>query len=482
MTMESKALELVRRTGGPELTERLVHLDRTRHEKASASLKSAPKAPGANAAVDADVAFAGGGLSVLLAPILASLGARVAVFDRARAASSHREWNASRPELDALSASGLFDPKEVDDLIVARYREGICAFFGGSRYPVRGALDHAVDAGELLRRTRALAETRGVVFYDGRAVIDHAEGPSAVALRVRDHAKNEADFITRILIDARGVSSPYASADLVCPTVGGVLRGFAEGSAPDEVDPQVGEILATTEPACSGRQHVWEAFPGRPGETTVYHFYYADARRAGSLVELYARFFETLPTYKRGAAEMVRPTFGFIPGWSRLGPPPSPKGRRVMLVGDAAARHSPLTYCGFGAMLRSLSPAARAVSAALESGDLDHLSRGVDDAPVHAMTGALARLMASGTMRGNAMNELLDAAFRSLHAMGDETYAALLKDELPPSRFIEFLRATAGIRRSVYLDTLRGLGPIAAGRWGLRVASTMARSRSARPA
>ena len=35
---------------------------------------------------------------------------------------------------------------------------------------------------------------------------------------------------------------------------------------------------------------------------------------------------------------------------------------RLALVGDAAARQSPLTYCGFGNMLRSFGPAARGIA------------------------------------------------------------------------------------------------------------------------
>src|SRR5690606_18222204 len=118
-----------------------------------------------------------------------------------------------------------------------------------------------------------------------------------------------------------------------CPTVGGTLEGLAEGDAVDEMDPRVGEILATTDDVDDGRQHVWEAFPGRPGATTVYLFHYAWAGRQGTLLDLFARFFARRPGYKRGDARLVRPTFGFIPGWSRLSPAPRSPSPRIVLTG-----------------------------------------------------------------------------------------------------------------------------------------------------
>ena len=49
------------------------------------------RAPDRDAAVDCDVALVGGGLSLLYAPVLAAMGAKVHVFDRSRAGGTHRE-------------------------------------------------------------------------------------------------------------------------------------------------------------------------------------------------------------------------------------------------------------------------------------------------------------------------------------------------------------------------------------------------------
>ncbi len=470
-----RASAIVRDAGGAELAERLSHLERLGDRPREPV--PAPAAPSRACAVDFDVAIAGGGLWSLLAPVLAARGLSVVVVERARAASAHREWNASGPELEALVRAGLFTATELSELVVARYDHGVCRFHGGGSYPVTGVLDHAVDAGLLLARARRLAEERGATFLDGHEVLSHAAGESAVRVLARPTGELTAprrELTARLLVDARGAASPHASADLVCPTVGGVLRGLATGDAPDEMNPRAGEILATVDPVVEGRQHVWEAFPGREGETTVYLFYYGRAGERVSLGELFADFFATLPRYKRGDVELVRPTFGLIPGWSRLTPAPRAPEPRVVLVGDAASRHSPLTYCGFGATLRSLEPAARAIARGVEA-DRPELGTVVDDAPVHALTGALAHMMASRAFRGDELNALLDAAFGVLFAMGNERYASLLRDEMPPSGVVEFLRRTAARHPAVWAKVARGLGVRMAGRWSLSVASALAR-------
>jgi lycopene cyclase CruA len=450
------AFGLVRERGGDELAERLAHLDRTR---ASPRPDDRVPFPERSSAVDADVVFLGGGLSLLIAAELARLGARVIVLERARAGQAHREWNASAHELEPLREAKIFSEAELAAMIVARYREGRCHFHGGAPHVVSGVLDHAVDAGLLLEHVRAVAERRGVRFVDRASVVGLGSGPSAVRVSFRE-GDVRSELVARIAVDARGASSPYASADLVCPTVGGVMRGLC-------FEPDVGDILVTTEEADNGRQHVWEGFPGREGDLTVYLFYYTAAKAESALVPLYARFFETLGSFKRGVPTLVRPTFGFIPGWSRLTPPPLGPSPRVVLVGDAAARHSPLTFCGFGSMLRTFRPIAASLAMALERGRAPDLPLVDDD--IHAWTGLLARLMASGALRGSTLNALLDDAFASLAAMGNDRFAALLQDRMHARDFIGFLRGTARRHPAVYRDVMRSLGPSLTARWGVRL-------------
>ncbi len=453
------AFAAIRDRAGPELAERLAHLDRVRDAR---PIDRPLPAPAAYDAIDTDVVFLGGGLSLLVAAELARLGIRVVVLDRARAGSAHREWNASADELAPLTDAGILSKPELEAMLVARYREGICAFHGGTPRTVRGVLDHAIDAGPFLARVRAVAEGRGVRFVDRASIDALGTGPTGVRVGWKD-GDATSQLTARLAVDARGASSPYATADLVCPTVGGVLRGV-------RFDPDVGEILVTTEDAEDGRQHVWEGFPGRPGELTVYLFHYAEAKRTrAALLPLYARFFATLGRYKEGAAELVRPTFGYIPGWSRLTPPPAGPSPRVVLVGDAAARHSPLTFCGFGSMLRTFRAIASGLARAIERESVP-CSPLLHDEAVHAWTGLLSRVMASGALRGSALNALLDDAFATLAGMGNASFAALLKDRMRADDFLAFLRRTARRHPAVYTEVMSALGPSAMARWGLRLA------------
>ncbi len=468
----ARTMDRLRERAGADLVERIVHLDAVRaHRRIDRVLA----APDRGTRIDADVVIAGGGLSLLVAAELAKGGLRVVVLERARAGAAHREWNASDDELTPLVEAGIVDAAELDALVVGRYREGICAFHGGEVRRVRGVLDRAVDARPFLERVRDVAERRGVRFVDGASVDGLGVGAESVRVSWTNPFSTVpvGEIVARIMVDARGASSPYASADLVCPTVGGVLRGVARGDGPKEMDPEVGEILVTTEHADGGRQHVWEAFPGRDGELTVYLFYYARAAQTPRdvLIDLYARFFDTLPSYKDGDVDLVRPTFGYIPGWSRLSPAPRGPSPRVVLVGDAAARHSPLTFCGFGSMLRSFRPVALAIAAAIEG---EHAPRDpVPEDAVHAWTGALATVMASGALAGPKLNGLLDAAFGVLEDMGNPAFAALLKDRMEGRRFTEFLRRTGARHPAVYREVLRALGPVGAARWGVRLAYEM---------
>jgi lycopene cyclase CruA len=477
-----RARARVRESGGIELLERLEHLDRLRTAPARAHAAVAPVERGDG--FDFDVTFAGGGLSLVLATSLARQGLRVGVFDRARVGAAHREWNASRAELEALVEARIVTASQLEELIVARYDDGFCRWHGGGTYPVRRVLDHAVDAGKLLELAREAALQSGAKLFDHCEVEGYSGGAHGARLRARTREGAPLTVTTRAIVEARGASRPGHVADLLCPTVGGVLEGLEEGEGALCIDPHRGEILVTTEDVEEGRQHIWEGFPAHAGQTTVYLFYYAPAGELAPnpLLSLYDRFFRTLPRYKRGTAKLVRPTFGIIPGWSRMGPSPRASEPRIALVGDAAARHSPLTFCGFGAMLRSIGPATRALVDAMDRKGPFRLDDVVHDTALHGGTGALAMMMARPDPdRPRELNRLLDVAFGTLHAMGDEAYGALLRDELPAREFAEFLLTTSARHPRVYRDVVRTLGLRTVLGWTNRVFGAAVSERSSGP-
>jgi lycopene cyclase CruA len=428
-----------------------------------------PDGPGA---LDADVVVVGGGLSLLYALALARRGQRVVVADRRRIGDGHREWNVSAPELRPLAETGLFSREEVDSLVVARYRHGLIRWHGGGTYAVNGVLDCAVDAETLLATLRERAERAGARLLDHHGLTGYRVGPRGVEVTL-EGPDGPLAVTARLLVDAMGAASPHARFDLVCPTVGGVLAGLDVGNGPLRVDPDVGEILASTEGVEDGRQHIWEGFPAPGGRYTTYLFHYAEPHGLGEhpLLSLYERFFTTLPRYKTGPATMAKATYGFIPACSRLRPAPVSPGDRVVLVGDAAARHSPLTFCGFGAAMRSFGPVSARLAAALDADTLDrrHLENAWQEAPALGVMGALALMMVGARMRRNerpeAINGLLDDAFGALAAEGDRLFGAFLRDEIGAVDFLAFLNAMRRRRPQVFAEVARRLGPVELAAW-----------------
>ncbi len=421
--------------------------------------------------LDFDVLLAGGGLSLFYAAYLARRGLKVAVFDRGEIGRSHREWNASRLELAPLVHSGLFLPDEVEALVEADYDLGICRWHGGGTYPVRGVLDCVVAAAPLLEALVDKARAAGATLLPHHALTSYARGKQGVEVTV-----GQRKLTGRVLLDGTGASSAHARFDLVCPTVGGVLAGIPLGQADDELDPKRGEILVTTEDVEDGRQHVWEGFPSRHDVLTTYLFYYEEPDRlpARPLLSLYERFFATLPRYKRGTPVLTKATYGYIPAYTRLRPMPASPGDNVLLVGDAAARHSPLTFCGFGSMLRSFQPVSDALVECLHA---DRLSRRAlaacwTEPPVLKVMGGLALMMSerpSNPRSPHAVNALLDDAFATLHARGGATYAEFVRDELGFAGFIGFMNATAQRHPGIYDEVFSHLSTAELARWTLRL-------------
>ncbi len=428
------------------------------------------------ASPDFDVLLAGGGLSLFYGAYLAQRGVRVAIFDRGEIGVGHREWNASRRELRPLVESGLFTEDEASALIEVEYEAGICRWHGGGTYPVRNVLDCVIAAKPLLEALRARAVAAGATLLPRHALTGYARGPSGVEVRLAGPG-GERRITGRVLLDGTGAASAHARFDLVCPTVGGVLADIPLGDAADELDPRLGEILVTTEDIEAGRQHIWEGFPGPRNVLTAYLFYYDEPQRLPRrpLLSLYERFFETLPRYKRGRPRMLRPTYGYIPAYSRLRPMPASPSDRVLLVGDAAARHSPLTFCGFGSMVRSFQGVADGLLSCL--GEQRYSQRALAacwmEPPALRVMGGLTLMMAERPHHPRPpgdVNKLLDQAFGTLHEMGQETYAAFVRDEIGFREFIAFMQATAKKRPTIYAEVFAHLSKSEVARWSMQLA------------
>jgi lycopene cyclase CruA len=351
---------------------------------------------------DYDLIYAGGGLGLLHAVVMAKrYGYRVLLFDRGEVGCAHREWNISREELCALVRTGVFSWDDLCEVVMREYDTGVVRFYAGAdAHPtelwMRHVLDVALDAGALLRLARRTLEAAGGVVLDRRIfrrVCASEGGQVWVAVEVAREDGDVERFTARLLLDGMGSISPLALRRFagqpfagVCPTVGTVVAGLAEGQAPDEHNPRIGDILLTVTDAQRGQQYMWEGFPGRGDELTVYLFYY-DTLRAGrtghggsggfrapmpvspppDLMQLFEDYFVLLPTYKRPGPHFhhLKPVYGYIPARHSLRRQEAPLLRGVLPVGDSAAQQSPLTFCGFGSHVRNLDRTTSLLDAAL---------------------------------------------------------------------------------------------------------------------
>lgn len=357
--------------------------------------------------LDYDLIYAGGGLGLLHAAVMAGrYGWRVLLFDRGEVGCAHREWNISREELRALVATGVVSWEELEAVVMREYRDGLVRFFNRAGSDVESVelrlpevLNVALDAGALLQLMRRKLEAAGGAVLSGRAfrtVRATAAGPLAVEVELERLDTGAIErFSARLLLDGMGSTSPLALRRHsgrpfagVCPTVGTVAAGFARGEGPGEVDLSLGEILVSVADAQRGEQLMWEGFPGRGDELTVYLFYYSTVEPADkgsplrglrpggprySLLDLFEQYFLLLPSYKRPGPGFrhVKPVYGYIPARHSLRRQEAPLLRGVLPVGDSAAQQSPLTFCGFGSHVRNLGRTTALLDYALRHGLLE---------------------------------------------------------------------------------------------------------------
>jgi lycopene cyclase CruA len=419
-----------------------------------------------------DLVYAGGGLGLLHAVVMAQCyGRRVLLFDRSEVGCVHREWNISRGELRALVDMGLVTWDELAPVMMREYNAGLVKFHTGPASRVSESelwfpevLNVAIDAGGLLRLMRRKLEQAGGVILDRRSfrcvrVYDNRPPHVEVVLESMTTGAEEV-YHTRLLLDGMGSTSPLALLRHagqpfagVCPTVGTVVSGLVPGTARDEFDPTIGDILISVDDAQDGRQMIWEGFPGRGDELTVYVFYYAALKNYGrsfeppppvvtepgdppprySLLALFEHYFALLPSYKKPGPDFrhVKPVYGYIPGRHSVDMHDSPLLRGVLPVGDAAAQQSPLTYCGFGSHVRNLHRTTSLLDYALRRNLLEpgHLRHSTAFQVNVSLNWVFSRFMQPwGYPHG--VNEIQNAFLDALNDLGLDVATRFFRDRM----------------------------------------------------
>lgn len=343
-----------------------------------------------------DLVVIGGALGTLYATMMARLGYKVALLERLPFGRMNREWNISRQELQVLIDLGLLTGEETESIIAREYRDGFNLFFQGNNPPQAKApvlhtptvLNIALDSDRLLQICGKKLKASGGAIFDCTEFEQAYLEKDSVTIQARQLDTDEVIHLrSRLVIDAMGTASPIAQQingdrafDSVCPTVGAVVKsGFPKGVW----DSQYGDVLFSHGDISRGRQLIWELFPGKDEELTIYLFHYHEIHpeNPGSLLEMYEDFFTILPEYRRcnvDELEWGKATFGYIPGrFGRAGDKRQAGCDRILSIGDAASLQSPLVFTGFGSLVRNLPRLSAMLHSALKYDLLtgDDLSR-----------------------------------------------------------------------------------------------------------
>jgi lycopene cyclase CruA len=232
---------------------------------------------------------------------------------------------------------------------------------------------------------------------------------------------------------------------------------------------------------------MWEGFPGRGDELTVYLFYYEtltkrQRRRSNdesfsslllrpssvSLMQLFEDYFALLPTYKRPgpAFRHIKPVYGYIPARHSLHRQEAPLLRGVLPIGDSAAQQSPLTFCGFGSHVRNLPRTTSLLREALRYGLLEprHL-HSISAYQVNvSLNWVFSRFMQPWAAPDD-VNRLQNVFLRVLNNLGEDRARRFFRDRM---RWGDYHRMVLGMFRRyprIVAIAWHVLGPSGVRRW-----------------
>ncbi len=415
-------------------------------------------------AVDWDVVVCGGTLGILIACTLVEQGWRVALIERAILRGRKHEWNISRKELEVFLELNLLSEAELEKAIATEYNRARISFLDGPSIWVRDVLNLGVDPVFLLETLkRRFLESGGQLFEKTpfQGVTVHPDGVMV---------KAGGGFKARLLLDVMGHFSPIVQQarrghqpDGVCLVVGSCARGFPQNDS--------GDLLVSFTPVQNQCQYFWEAFPARDGRTT-YLFTYMDVHpQRLSLSALFEEYLRLLPEYQEvelAQLQFQRALFGFFPCY-RQSPLQSPWSR-ILPVGDSSGSQSPLSFGGFGTMVRHLKRLASGIHEALQADTLSQsaLSLLQPYQPSLSVTWLFQRAMSVGVEQKVApeqINRLLSAVFQEMAQLGEPVLKPFLQDVVQFSPLSQTLLRTNFAHLELVIKIVPHLGVMALADW-----------------
>ena len=398
--------------------------------------------------IDYDVVISGGTLGILIGTALAMRGWRVALLERGTLRGREQEWNISRKELDVFIELNLLSNEELENAIATQYNPARISFPNTPDIWVRDVLNIGIDPVYLLEALKTKFLQAGGQLFENtpfHAATIHPDGIAVFAeVALTDQPVKSTDnlitqsvpthlFKTRLLLDAMGHFSPIVQQarqgqkpEAVCLVVGSCAKGFPKNDT--------GDLFASFTPMQNQCQYFWEAFPARDGRTT-YLFTYIDAHPDRiSLEALFEEYLRLLPEYQNVQLQQLqfqRALYGFFPCY-RQSPLKMP-WNRILPVGDSSGSQSPLSFGGFGAMVRHLKRLSQGIHEALESDALSQNALGLLQPyqPNLSVTWLFQRSMSAAVNQNidqNQINQLLAGVFQVMEQLGEPVLKPFLQD------------------------------------------------------
>ena len=375
-----------------------------------------------------DLVICGGTLGILLGSALQQLGWRVCLIEKGILKGREQEWNISRQELSALVELKLLTKAELDQAIATEYNPARVGFLGGKDIWVKDVLNIGVDPVYLLATLKDKFIAAGGKLLENTAFKSATVHPDGVLIETGD-----IKLTTRLLIDAMGHFSPIVrqarqgkKPDAVCVVVGSCAQGYSQNDT--------GDLIYSFTPIINHCQYFWEAFPAKDGRTT-YMFSYLDAHPERPSLEYFMEeYLRLLPEYQNIELEQLefqRFLFGFFPAY-RESPLHLPFNR-ILPVGDSAGGQSPVSFGGFGAMIRHLKRLTNGINEALQIDSLNskNLALLQPYQPNISVTWLFQQTMSvevNKTVNPSQINNLMNGVFEVMDKLGDRVLKPFLQD------------------------------------------------------
>ncbi|BAZ43157.1 hypothetical protein NIES4102_01530 [Chondrocystis sp. NIES-4102] len=403
---------------------------------------------------DSDVVICGGTLGILLGAALQQRGFKVTVIERGVLKGRDQEWNISRKELETFIELELLTPAELEKAIATEYNPARVGF-PSSEIWVENILNIGIDPVYLLDRLKQRFLQAGGNLLENTAFKTATVYADGVVIKAGEQV-----ISTRLLLDAMGHFSPIikqarkgAKPEAVCVVVGSCAQGFPQNSS--------GDLIYAFTPIINSCQYFWEAFPARDGRTT-YMFSYLDAdSQRPSLEYFMEEYLRLLPEYQGVPLEKLdfkRFLFGFFPAYKDS--PIKLPFNRILPVGDSAGGQSPVSFGGFGAMVRHLTRLTDGIEEALNlnklnSRDLWLLQPYQPNISVTWLFQQTMSVPVNKQVNPQQINNLMGGVFKVMDRLGEDVLNPFLQDVI---QFIPLAKTLPLVNPKLVLPLLPQIG------------------------